>query len=145
VEFESGCVANFTASRVSTERVRKLRFFQPHQYLSLDYTRQDVVAFTIDEMPSVLASTADPSGMGMLAQMMGDEIGAHPSSDAIKITKPTIVKEEPLMTELRAFIQAVRERSCPVVSLEDGRRALALALEINQQIEQHFTRLSQSR
>src|SRR5579859_4946744 len=43
MEFDSGCVANFTASRVSTERVRKLRFFQPQQYISLDYTRQDVV------------------------------------------------------------------------------------------------------
>ncbi len=43
MEFESGCVANFTASRVSTERVRKLRFFQPRQYISLDYSRQDVL------------------------------------------------------------------------------------------------------
>ena len=42
LEFESGCVANFTASRVSTETVRKLRFFQPHQYLSIDYARQDL-------------------------------------------------------------------------------------------------------
>src|SRR4029079_17711452 len=47
LEFENGCVANFTASRVSTERIRKLRFFQPHQYVSLDYTRQDVVVFTV--------------------------------------------------------------------------------------------------
>src|SRR5258706_2754439 len=48
IEFESGCVANFTASRVSTERVRKLRFFQPHQYVSLDYARQDVVTLTVE-------------------------------------------------------------------------------------------------
>jgi len=47
LEFESGCVANFTASRVSTERVRKLRFFQPKQYVSLDYGRQDVLVFTV--------------------------------------------------------------------------------------------------
>ena len=49
MEFESGCVANFTASRVSTERVRKLRFFQPHQYVSLDYSRQDVLVLTVDD------------------------------------------------------------------------------------------------
>src|SRR5213080_1533975 len=49
VEFASGCVANFTASRVSTERVRKLRFFQPHQYISVDYGRQDVISIRVDE------------------------------------------------------------------------------------------------
>jgi predicted dehydrogenase len=49
VEFESGCVANFTASRVSTERVRKLRFFEPHQYVSIDYARQDLLVIRIDE------------------------------------------------------------------------------------------------
>ena len=47
LEFESGCIANFTASRVSTERVRKLRFFQPRQYVSLDYGRQEVLVFTV--------------------------------------------------------------------------------------------------
>ena len=49
MEFESGCVANLTASRVSTEQVRKLRFFQPKQYISLDYSRQDVLVFTVGE------------------------------------------------------------------------------------------------
>ena len=49
LEFESGCVANFTASRVSTERVRKLRFFQPRQYISLDYGRQEVLVFSVGE------------------------------------------------------------------------------------------------
>ena len=49
LEFESGCVANFTASRVSTERVRKLRFFQPRQYVSLDFSRQDVLVLTVDD------------------------------------------------------------------------------------------------
>jgi predicted dehydrogenase len=60
VEFESGCVANFTASRVSTERVRKLRFFEPRQYVSIDYARQDLLVIRIDpkssSAPSLLAS-----------------------------------------------------------------------------------------
>jgi predicted dehydrogenase len=51
VEFESGCVANFTASRVSTERVRKLRFFEPRQYVSIDYARQDLLVIRVDEKP----------------------------------------------------------------------------------------------
>ncbi len=49
LEFESGCVANLTASRVSTERVRKLRFFQPRQYISVDYSRQEVLVFSVGE------------------------------------------------------------------------------------------------
>ncbi|HEX4664627.1 MAG TPA: Gfo/Idh/MocA family oxidoreductase, partial [Terriglobales bacterium] len=49
IEFETGCVANFTASRVSTERIRKLRFFQPHQYISVDYARQDVISISVDQ------------------------------------------------------------------------------------------------
>jgi predicted dehydrogenase len=53
VEFESGCVANFTASRVSTERVRKLRFFEPRQYVSIDYARRDVLVIRIDDPPAV--------------------------------------------------------------------------------------------
>jgi len=48
VEFDSGCVANFTASRVSTERVRKLRFFEPRQYVSIDYARQDLLVIRVD-------------------------------------------------------------------------------------------------
>ena len=52
VEFESGCVANFTASRVSTERVRKLRFFEPRQYVSIDYARRDLLVIELDaEVP----------------------------------------------------------------------------------------------
>jgi predicted dehydrogenase len=57
VEFDSGCVANFTASRVSTERVRKLRFFEPRQYVSIDYARQDVLVIRIDDA----ASAASPN------------------------------------------------------------------------------------
>ncbi len=63
VEFESGCVANFTASRVSTERVRKLRFFEPRQYVSIDYARRDVIVIRIDDavaakVPPQLAAAA---------------------------------------------------------------------------------------
>ena len=53
MEFVSGCVANLTASRVSTERVRKLRFFQPHQYVSLDYSRRDVLVLTVDDVSTM--------------------------------------------------------------------------------------------
>jgi len=64
VEFESGCVANFTASRVSTERVRKLRFFEPRQYVSIDYARQDLLVIRMDGAGSV----EEAAGSGSLVQ-----------------------------------------------------------------------------
>jgi len=137
LEFDSGCVANFTASRVSTERVRKLRFFQPHQYISLDYTRQDVIAFTVEA-----ADSAGQGGFNPIGFMAAEDLGAHPSSPNIKLAKPPIEKEEPLMAEIKEFLRAVRERSKPLVSLEDGRRNLALALEILTAIQQHSRRLN---
>src|SRR6185312_6687681 len=58
LEFDSGCVANFTASRVSTERVRKLRFFQPHQYISIDYARKDVLVIDVNGIPTSAGAAA---------------------------------------------------------------------------------------
>jgi predicted dehydrogenase len=145
LEFDSGCVANFTASRVSTERVRKLRFFQPHQYLSLDYTRQDVIAFTVETRSSsdLVAQAPSPVQSFNPMEFMGsEELGRHPSSPNIKLAKPPIVKEEPLMAEIKEFLRAVRERSKPIVSLEDGRKALAVALDILDAIQKHSRRLN---
>jgi predicted dehydrogenase len=116
LELESGCIANFTASRVSTERVRKLRFFQPRQYVSLDYGRQEVLVFTVGQDGGQAMPSVNPQ---------------------IGVTKPPVASEEPLHAELKSFLQAVRERSTPVVPLEDGRRALALALEIVAAIREH--------
>lgn len=116
LELESGCVANFTASRVSTERVRKLRFFQPGQYVSLDYGRQEVMVFSVGQ----------DGGAG--------EPSVNPQ---IRIAKPAVAQEEPLHAELKSFLQAVAQRSRPVVPLEDGRRALALALEIVAAVRAH--------
>ena len=120
VEFESGCVANFTASRVSTERVRKLRFFQPRQYVSIDYGRQDVLVFSVGQ----------------------DDPGATASvNPQIQVARLPAVAEEPLKAELISFLECVRSRSQPRVSLNDGRRALALALDIVRAIREHGSRL----
>jgi len=118
LEFASGCVANFTASRVSTERVRKLRFFQPQQYVSVDYGRQEVLVFTVG---------ADD----------GADSGAPTVNPQIKVAKPPVTSEEPLHAELKSFLHAVRQRSTPVVPLEDGRRSLALALDVIAAIREH--------
>jgi len=133
LEFENGCVANFTASRVSTERVRKLRFFQSHQYLSLDFARQDLLLIDV-----AAAAGMDPAQLAALAAM-AQAAGQHPSA-GLSLSKVAVEQGEPLRLEIEAFLTAVRERSVPVVSGEDGRAALALALEINQAIAAHAVR-----
>ena len=105
--FPGGCVANLTASRVSTEKVRKIRLFQPHQYISLDYQRQDAAAFTV---------------------LPDQQIGF----DSFEI-----VKGEPLQLEVDSFIHCVRTRSAPVVTGESAMRALRVALAILDKIEEH--------
>ena len=112
--FPGGCIANLTASRVSTERVRKLRLFQPHQYISLDYQKQEAVAFTV-------------SG--------NQQIGFQPLP---------VAKDEPLRLEVESFLEAVARRSRPLVSGEEGLRALEVALAILDNIEVHAKLVAQS-
>jgi predicted dehydrogenase len=121
LEFDSGCVANFTASRVSTERVRKLRFFQPKQYVSLDYGRQDVMVFSVGQ---------------------GDASGTPSVNPKIQMAKPPTTGEEPLHAELKSFLESVRRRSRPTVTLEDGHRALSVALDIVAAISEHGRKIN---
>jgi predicted dehydrogenase len=110
VEFENGTVANITASRVSTERVRKFRYFQPNEYVSIDFTRRDVLVLSVNhdgEVPRI--------GFRKLE------------------TEP----REPLRAELEAFIESVRTRRPPLVGGPEGRQALALAECVMTRIEEH--------
>jgi predicted dehydrogenase len=105
IHFEDGCVANITASRVSMEKIRKLRLFQKQEYISLDYTRQDVAVFGLNHK----AGTGFPE---------------------IISRKLTPEKKEPLQQELSAFLSSTRGL-CPVgCSGEEGRKALSLAIQI---------------
>ncbi len=110
VEFENGTVANLTASRVSTERVRKFRYFQPHEYISIDFSRRDALAIRVDR--------SDPN-----PEMDFRKLGARPV--------------EPLRAELEAFVDCVRTRRAPLVGGREGRSALALAERVMNCIEQH--------
>jgi predicted dehydrogenase len=114
IEFSTGAVANLTASRVSTERVRKMRFFQEREYISLDYARQDVLRVHVQQD------------------------GAQPQ---INFEKITTQPEEPLRAELRAFLEAVRTRSTPRVDGAAGRRALELADQVMAGILEHARRV----
>ena len=130
MEFESGCVANLTASRISTERVRKLRFFQPREYISLDYTRQDVLQIRVASQEKF-----------SLEQL--ENLAFSPMSlpiPGVSMNKPRVEAEEPLHAELKSFLNAVRKRTRPEVALEDGRAALATALDILSGIAEHSQR-----
>ncbi len=132
IEFESGCIANFTASRVSTEKVRKLRFFQPNQYVSLDYARKDLLV--IDVSPDSLLEGA----------RLQDSATAFPSTSALppglRMHKPDLRPGEPLRLEIESFLQSTHARTDPIVSGEDGRRALALAIQIHDAMAAHARR-----
>lgn len=117
VEFATGAVANLTASRVSTERVRKMRFFQEHEYISLDFTRQDALRIRVKSNE------------------------ARPAQPEIAFEKVPTVPEEPLRAELRSFAESVRTRKPPLVDGAAGRRALALADEVMAGILDHARRV----
>jgi predicted dehydrogenase len=108
LRFANGCVANITASRISRERVRKIRFFQPEAYLSIDYAAQKIERWTLLK-------------------------GAGPMP-SIERRDVAVVNEEPLERELADFVDAIGSRRPPVVTGEEGRRALALAQQITDRI-----------
>jgi predicted dehydrogenase len=108
LRFENGCIANLTASRISRDRTRKIRFFQPDSYVSVDYAAQELEVWRL---------------VRPLAGLPGIEGGVVP-----------VQQEEPLKRELEDFIEAVRLRRPPLVTGEDGRRALALAEDVTSQM-----------
>ena len=107
--FASGCIANITASRISREQIRKVRFFQAGAYLSIDYAAQEVDAWRLVKS------------------------GQAPAS--IEGGQMDVKKEEPLRLELLDFVSAVRHHRAPEVTGEDGRRALVLAQRITDQMK----------
>lgn len=117
LEFATGAVANITASRVGTEKIRKMRFFQPHDYVTVDYVTNH----------ASISSLAAPAA------------GPWPGVS----TRVLDIKDvEPLRAEILSFLQAITNRSPAPVSGEDGRRALALALRTLEQIHEHTKRMA---
>ncbi len=111
IAFEGGCVANLTASRVSGDKVRKFRVFAPAHYVSIDMGTQEIGAVRLSPGPD--------------------------GRPAIVPASVAVVREEPLRRELAGFAAACRGHAPPLVSGEDGRAALALALQVVAAIEEH--------
>jgi predicted dehydrogenase len=108
LRFANGCIANLTASRISRDRVRKIRFFQPAAYLSIDYAAQKVEMWRLVK------------GNGAMPTIEGGDVA--------------VAEEEPLKRELADFVDAIVSRRAPLVTGADGRRALALATAITERM-----------
>jgi predicted dehydrogenase len=107
LEFEDGCIANLTASRVSTEKVRKLRLFQPQQYISIDYAKQSAAVFTV----------GGPEGIAF------DQLPVEAA--------------EPLKLQFDAFLNAVETRVSPKLNGSTARKTLEIALAVLDKIKEH--------
>jgi predicted dehydrogenase len=116
VQFASGCVANITSSRISSGDQRRIRIFQPDTYLTVDYVTKKVTMYH-----------RLPSQGGQKPQISVESVKVEPG-DALQM-------------ELRSFIQSCLQRTTPVVTGEDGKKALALAIEINRQIQANMGKI----
>ncbi|HCE05297.1 MAG TPA: oxidoreductase [Verrucomicrobiales bacterium] len=133
LKFENGCVANLTVSRVSPERMRKIRVFsggETTSYVSLDYQKQEGYIYRIAadgaEESSLWQKLLHAKDSAIVSEFGGKKVVREPVP---------IAKDEPLKLELQHFVECVRERQTPKVSGEAGRQALEVALEITRQIQ----------
>jgi predicted dehydrogenase len=131
--FGNGCIANLTASRVSTEKVRKLRLFQPGEYISIDYHRQDAIRLAIETEPQ-----QNRDRQGAVSQLSQTETGA------IAFEQLTVTPGEPLQLELMAFFEAVRNRCAPKVDGFEASNALRVAEAILAKIKEHTDLVSET-
>ncbi|MSU60083.1 MAG: Gfo/Idh/MocA family oxidoreductase [Pedosphaera sp.] len=139
LRFANGCVANLTASRVSPERMRKIRVFSggdTPSYISLDYRAQEGFIYRIardgEEESSILKKVlAAKLGVGRDSTIVSEFGGKRIVREPVPIAK-----DEPLKLELQHFIECVREKQTPMVSGESAKRALDLAFEITRQVQQ---------
>lgn len=136
LRFSSGCIANLTASRISRDRVRKIRFFQRDSYVSIDYTSQEVEAWRLVQPPKTPNTQAPPktpktpSSLGPPPKTPNTQNGAAGTMPRIEGGKLNVTKNEPLKRELEDFVSAVRNGHAPGVTGAQGRAALALAEQI---------------
>jgi len=131
IEFENGCVANLTASRISLKQMRKVRVFQQDAYLSLDFLEKKAQVVRIFEKEGHQL----PEGSSFM------EIPTPKGEKLIHVSMPEIEPVNAIKLELETFAESIRTDTLPRVSIEDGYRALKLAHEIDRQIEEKLKAL----
>ena len=118
LEFENGCVANLTASRISLKNMRKSRFFQKDAYISVDFLEKKVEVVKMKDAPE------NPGDFDMVLQ------NAEGIKKQIYFENPTIASNNAILDELQAFADAINNDTTPIVSLKQGTEALKVALQI---------------
>lgn len=116
IEFENGCIANVTASRVSREKMRKIRIFQPTAYFSIDYVSQRITVLSKDDK------------------------GRKPIFPGVFAEDIKIAKNDPLESEINSFVERIKDRKKPLISGLDGKKALEVVLRITDQIQRNIER-----
>lgn len=123
LEFENGCVANLTASRISLKNMRKSRFFQKDAYISVDFLTKELEVVRIEDVQG----EADP--FDIVIELAGNK------SKKILIDKPDLEEKNAIKEELKAFHYAITEKKSPIVSVEDGFAAMQVAHAILEKLE----------
>ncbi|MFQ5584404.1 MAG: Gfo/Idh/MocA family protein [Calditrichia bacterium] len=129
LQFENGCVANVTASRISARKMRKMRFFQPNAYISVDFLEGFSEIYYIDRGNFKPGETSLAFSLGQIKE------GAEKKE--IRYTRLNKAEINPLRYELQLFCQAILEDNTPPVTAEEGRRALRIAQIILRNIDEH--------
>lgn len=128
LQFENGCVANVTASRISQRKMRKMRLFQRDEYISIDFLEGMAEVFR-------LVGEDEPEAKGT---MMLGELGAGKQKRKIVYEQPEVKETNALKYELQLFIKAIQENGSPIIDAEDGKRALEVAHAIMEKIQQQI-------
>ena len=118
IEFENGCVANLTASRISMKNMRKSRFFQKDAYISVDFLEKKCEVVKMKDAPE------QPDDFAMILQ------NAEGNKKQIYFENPDIIQNNAILDELESFAHAIEKGTTPIVSLEQGAKALKVAQQI---------------
>jgi predicted dehydrogenase len=124
IEFDNGCVANITASRISMKQMRKIRLFQPNSYLSIDLLEKKSEVFTLSDSPPTEESPA-----------LQLETGNMGETKYIRYEEPAVGEVNAIKMELELFRDAINNDTEPPVTLTDGYHALDVALQVMKKIE----------
>jgi predicted dehydrogenase len=126
IEFDNGCVANLTASRISLKNMRKSRFFQKDAYISIDFLTKE------SEIVKMTTLETEPDPFDIVF-----DLGEGKAKKKIEIFKPEIAASNAIKEELNAFADCIEQDTVPIVSIEDGEYALNVALQIMDKLQKN--------
>ena len=133
IQFEDGCVANITASRVSFEPMRRIRLFSENSYISLDYQKQEALIYKKSPKLTLKSIDIENKGVSNITDLKNFSFG-----DMLKIERIKMDNQEPLRKELESFIDCVKNDKQPVVSGEEGIKAIKIADVIREEINKNL-------